>query len=214
MKKLFIFLASILLLNSCVTVLQPLVTHDNITTDNRIVGKWVDSNPKNIIVQELMDSKFKEAFSSPKKSANGDFTRKDSIFYSKHYIISYRENNLDYIWVAGMVEIKNQYYLNIIPEECLNGNGKEVYNLGENTSSIAKLTWRNERTIVLNFLNGKNIKKIILSGKAHIKHEYDSLFDTFLITASSKELEQFLEKYGNNDNLFNGGNAIILTRKT
>ena len=190
-----------------------MVTHDTIITDNRVTGKWLDSESNNILVQELMSSKFKEAFSEPQKSTYGDFTSKDSLFYTKLYVISYRENNLDYTWIGGLVTIKGQYYLNLKPEECLNGNGKEVYNLGETTSSIAKLTWKNESTLALNFINGKNIKEIILTDKVHIKYEYDSLFETFVITASSRELEQFLEKYGNNDNLFKGGNTIILTRK-
>ncbi len=214
MKKHLVFIVLLLMiLNSCVTILQPLVTYDNIITDNRVVGKWLDDDTKNIVVQKLMNSKFREAFIEPKKSIYGDFTSKDSLFYSRHYVISYRENSLDYIWIAGLVKIKDQYYLNIVPEECLNSNGKEVYNLGETTSSIAKITWKNENTLVLNFLNGKKIKDFILNGKVHIKHEYASLFDTFVITASSSELEQFLGKYGNNESLFDGGNTIILRRK-
>ena len=93
--------------------------------------------------------------------------------------------------------------------------GKEEYDLGRttSTSSIAKLNWKNENTLVLSFLNGDYIKKIILNGKAQIKYEYDPLFETFVITATPGNLEQFLGKYGNNDSLFRGGNTIILTRK-
>jgi hypothetical protein len=214
MKMYHVFIISILLaLNSCVTILQSLVTRDNIITDNRIDGVWLDSDPKNILVQKLMNSKFKEAFSKPKSSDRGNFTQQDSIFYSKLYVISYRENNLDYTWIAGLVKIKDQYYLNLKPEECFNSNREEVHISGETTSSIAKLTWKNENTLTLNFLNGNRIKEIILNGKAQIKYEYDPLFGTFVITASSRELEQFLEKYGDNETLVNGGNTIILTRK-
>jgi hypothetical protein len=143
------------------------------------------------------------------------YTPNDSVFYTKHYVISFREKNLNYTWVAGMVKINDQYYLNLEPEECLNNNGKEEYNLNGllSTVSIAKLEWKNNNSLVLYFLNGDYIKEIVLNGQARIKHEYDPLFGTFVITASSQELEQFLEKYGDNESLFKGGNTITLTRK-
>ena len=67
---------------------------------------------KSILVQKFMNSKFKNVFTSP-KSGFGDFTPEDSIFFTKHYVITYRENNLDYTWIAGVVKIKDQYYLNL-----------------------------------------------------------------------------------------------------
>ena len=129
-------------------------------------------------------------------------------------MISFREKNLDYSWFAGIVKIKDQYYLNLGPGECLSSSGKEAYGLGKSTSSIAKLEWKNNNSLVLHFLNGDYIKEIVLNGMARIRHEYDPLFDTFVITASVRELEQFLEKYGNNESLFKGGSTIILRRKT
>ena len=131
-------------------------------------------------------------------------------------MISLRENNLDYVSFCGLVRINDQYYLNFEPQECLNALKKESYTLdGQsffNTSSIAKLEWKGNG-LSLHFLNGGRIKKIILNGNARIDHEYDPLFDTFVITASSKELQQFLEKYGNNESLFDGGVTLSLIRK-
>ena len=90
---------------------------------------------------------------------------------------------------------------------------KRRIHLGKETSTIAKLEWKNNNSLIIHFLDGDYIKQIVLNGNARIKHEYDPLFGTFAITASSDELEQFVEKYGNNENLFKGGNTIILTRK-
>jgi hypothetical protein len=203
----------LLTLSSCLTILQSLVTPDNIITDNRIEGLWIDSGSKSILVQKLMSSEFKNVFTEAVFKP-GKYTAKDSVFYIKHYVISFRERDLSYTWTAGMVKIKNQYYLNLEPEQCLNNNGVEVYKLNDqNTSSIAKLEWKNNNSLVLYFLNGDYIKEIVLKGLARIKYEYDPLFDTFMITASPGEIEQFLEKYGSNESLFRGGNTIILTRK-
>jgi hypothetical protein len=195
-------------LSSCLTIVQSLVTPGNIFTDNRIEGQWTDSDSRSILVQRFMKSKAKNLFAEM-----DHYTAEDSVFYTKFYAIAYREKNLDYLWFAGMVKIKDQLYLNLVPEECLDNNGKEAYKLGKETSTIAKLEWKDSISLILHFLDGDFIKKIILNGNSRIKHEYDPLFGTFVITASSDELEQFLEKYGNNESLFKGGNTIILTRK-
>ena len=201
----------LLTLSSCLTIMQSLITPDNIITDKRIEGLWSKSDSKSILVQKLMDSKFKKMFTELKD--DWKYTARDSVFYTKLYVISFREENLGYTWLAGIVKIQGQYFLNLVPEDILNDNENEVHVEGMATSSIAKLEWKNDNSLILYFLNGDYIKEIILSGKARIKHEYDPLFDTFVITASSGELEQFLERYGNNQSLFKGGNTIILTRK-
>jgi len=201
----------LLTLSSCLTIMQSLITPENIITDKRIEGLWSKSDSKSILVQKFMDSKFKKMFTELKD--DWKYTAQDSIFYTKLYVISYQEENLGYTWLAGIVKIQGQYFLNLKPEDILNDKEKEVYVEGEATSSIAKIEWKNDNSLILHFLNGDYIKEIILSGKARIKHEYDPLFNTLVITASSGELEQFLTRYGNNQRLFDGGNTIIFTRK-
>lgn len=210
-------IAGILLLmtlSSCVTLLQELVTQDNIVTDDRVAGEWTGSDSKKFLVQKIMNSKFKPAIEELDRH---DYTKADSLFFTKLYVISFRENNLDYWFLAGIVKINDQYYLNFSPQECLNDRHKEAYQLEgqsfQNTSSIAKIEWKNNNGLSFHFLNGDRIKEIILNGNARISYEYDRLFDNFVITASSKELEAFLEKYGNNVSLYKGGNTIDLIRK-
>lgn len=192
------------------TIIHPLVTHDNIINDDRVRGTWVGSDSRVMLVQEIMNSKLKPTLEELKLD---DYTYEDSIFFVKHYIITYQEKDLSYLWAAGLIKIKDQYYINLEPVMCLDKKEKSAYDLGETTSTIAKLEWKDGNTISLHFVNGDRIKEIILSGKARIKHEYDPMFDTCVITASSSELEQFLERYGNSQSLFDGGNTIILTRK-
>lgn len=204
----------LLMLSSCLTIVQPLITQNNIITDNRIEGLWNGSDSKTILIQKFKNSKFKNIFTDPEmKDKDWKYTREDSIFITKHYVISFRENNLDYTWLAGIAKISDQYYLNLLPEECLNNKGEKEYDLGKVTSSIAKLKWENNNTLTICFLNGDYIKEIILDDKVRIRHEYDPLFGTFVITASSTELEQFLEKYGNNESLYKGSDPIIIRRK-
>jgi hypothetical protein len=201
-------------LSSCVTIIQSLVTQDNILTDDRIVGTWTGVDSKNIVVQKIMDSKRRP---SAAELAKHDYTKADSLFFTKFYFVSFRENNLNYELLAGIVKINGEYYLNLNPLKCSDNNGKEVYELDGNkflqTSTPARLEWRTNNSLDINFFNGDYIKEIILNGNARIGYEYDSLFDTFVITASSKELEKFLEKYGNNESLIKKGTTINLVRK-
>ena len=198
-------------LASCVTILQSLITPTTIVTDNRLKGIWNDGNSRTMQVQQVVDSKLMQELKG------SDIGAARIAYYSKHYMINYKENNLSYLWFGGLIQIQGQYYINLIPEECLNTKGTEEYTKkGYDhwaTSSIAKMEWKDNNTIVLHFLNGDYIKEIILNGKAHIKYEYDPLFDSFVITASSEELQDFLAKYGNKDILYKGGNTLVLSRK-
>lgn len=198
-------------LSSCLTIIKPLTTPGNIVTDDRVIGQWVSSDSKNFLVQNFMNSRYNPSI---KESGNNDFTQDDSLFFAKSYVISNRENNLNYSWIAGLIKIKNHFYINLSPIECLNDQNKDAYDIGSFTTlSIARLDWKNNNEFSLRFLNGDEIKKIILKGNARIAYEYDPLFDTFVITASSEELEGFLEKYGENEILYRGGNIIDLVRK-
>jgi hypothetical protein len=208
-------LASICTLSSCITMLQRLATRDNIVIDDHLIGDWHSADSKIIHVQKMMESKYKPTKAELDKH---DYTESDSIYYSKFYVISFQENNIDYWWLGGLVRINGQYYLNFLPQECLNRSGQESYKLPNQsfieTSSIAKVSWDKNGQLSLHFFNAEKIKKIILNGNARISHEYDPLFDNIIITASPTELKQFLEKYGNNEFLYNRGTTINLSRKS
>lgn len=204
----------VLTLPSCITNLQELANYENIVSDNSITGFWVSAE-KQIQIQKLGDSKFKDVFKEARAN-NNIISEQDSIFYLKHYVITYRNENLNYIWSAAFVNVEDSRFINLSQEECNDKNNKGAYLGGENILSgsiIAKFEWKNQNTVKLQFLNGDYIKEIILAGKIRIKHEYDPLFGTFIITASSKQLEQFLEKYGHDERLYKGGSIITLERK-
>ncbi|HEY6503647.1 MAG TPA: hypothetical protein VIZ28_06690 [Chitinophagaceae bacterium] len=198
------------MLASCFTSFQPLVTYENITTDNRLAGSWEQSG-KNVLIRELGKSHLGNLFADARKE-NKPFSERDSIFLSKHYVITYREKGVAYTWVAALVKIGQSTFVNLAPEECNIGN-KIITPKGEDTYSFAKLEWNTGNSCQLRFLDGDYIKELVLNNKIRIRHEYDPLFGTFVITASAQELEQFLEKYGNDERVYKRGNSINLSRK-
>ena len=72
----------------------------------------------------------------------------------------------------------------------------------------------NTNTIKLDFINGSFLYDQIKDGRMKLKHESDDLYDTFVITASPNELQQFIQKYGNDDRFFNKENSVTLIRKS
>ena len=113
-----------------------------------------------------------------------------------------------------MTRIGDQTYVSLIADLCIT-NGQIMTDCsGEgNSFSFALLEWTGKNSFKLRFMNGDFVRETILSGKAHVKHEYDPLFGTFVISASQHDLELFLKKYGNDERLYNGGNVLMLTRK-
>jgi hypothetical protein len=214
MKKHYLLISSLIFtLSSCLTILQPLATTENIKTDNRIIGNWTDNESMKIEIQEFLNSPLKEIIFD---SSHPKISERDSLFFIRHYSISYLQNGLQYLWVGGLVIINGKYYLELDPSGCTKG-AEEAYEIKHrdylSSMSIARLEWQNSNAIKIEFLNGDFIKENIIEGKMRIRHEYDPLFGTFLVTATSSEITQFLEKYGNNKELFNGGKTIVLSRK-
>ena len=80
--------------------------------------------------------------------------------------------------------------------------------------TIARIRFGNSNTIKLEFINGDFLYNQINAGRMKIKHETDELFGTFLITASTSELQQFIQKYGNDDRFFDKENSVTLIRKS
>ena len=82
------------------------------------------------------------------------------------------------------------------------------------TYTIARIRFINSNNIKLDFIDGDFLYKQINAGRMKLKHETDDLYDTFLITASTSELQQFIQKYGKDDRFFDKENSVTLIRKS
>jgi hypothetical protein len=71
----------------------------------------------------------------------------------------------------------------------------------------------NQHTLAIIPANSDFVREQIINKRVQVKHESDLLTGTLLITASSAELRQFIQKYGHDERLFSSKNSITLTRK-
>ena len=228
MKKYFLFagiIAWTLSQTSCLNSLQPLVSHDKVIVDNRVAGIWlkddtelkIDPMPDSYYFKETQKLSIKEGEKEAAPLQGKQL--EDSIFYSKTYMISYRADSLDYYFIAALIKIGRSFYFDLYPADMGDTTDKPYgrkYSSNTDylqTFTIAKLEIAAKDKLLVTFIDGEFVKKQIMEGKVRIKHENDDLFDTFLVTATSSELQRFVEKYGDDERLFKKKDTVTLNRK-
>jgi hypothetical protein len=228
MKKLFIVLIiSIVLMQSCVTSLQPLATYNTAIIDDRLAGTW-NSDGQNYEVQKFFDSDLfkyiKKEMDKYKGNADKELSEKEMedfspILYFKSYVIKYTKDKIDYLMLGSMVKLNGQFFINFAPvginTDKNKGQAFEITSTDQlATHTIARVQFTNSNTVKLDFIDGGFLYDQVKAGRMKIKNERDDLYDTFLITASTDELQQFIQKYGNDDRFFNKENSVTLIRKS
>lgn len=227
MKKI-IFIISIAILvtaSSCVTTLQPLVTYNTAIADNRLEGGW-EHDGEEYMVQKVFNSDFfkknQKDLEKSRKENNGQLSEKDkrdSVLFSKSYLIKYSKDGIQYLLFGSLIKLNGHLFMNFKPvdmTEIDTSNAEIEINLSNRLDSytIARVQFTNNNIMKLDFIDGGYLYDQIKAGHMKIKNETDELYDTFLITASTKELQQFLEKYGNDSRFFNKENSVTLSRKS
>ena len=227
MKKTLFILPVILLFiaSSCITTLQPIVTYNTAITDNRLEGSW-EQDGQEYIVKKVFNSglyaKLKDDLEKSRKE-NGklsDKEKKDSILYSKSYIINYTKDGIAYELFGNMIKLNGRLFMNFTPADMNTTNPaiekEKVANISNTLygHTIARILFNNNNSLSLDFIDGGYVYDEIKAGHMKIKHEIEESYDTFLITASTSELQQFLEKYGDDKRFFNKENSVTLIRKS
>lgn len=221
MKKIILLFtcAAITILPGCITSLHPLVTYTTAISEDRIVGSW-KSDDQDYVVQKFPNSDFyknnKKQLAGDEKDQSAEKAQRDSILLSKYYVISYTRDNLKYELGGAMTKINGQLFINFTGIDLHSPDGDSEPNLPNRLESntIARLKFTSTNSIRLDFINGEYVYDQIKAGRMKIRNERDDLYETFLITASTNELQQFIEKYGNDDRFFNKENSVTLIRKS
>ncbi len=210
---------------SCVTSLQPLVTYKTAIADNRIEGTW-QQDGQEYMIQKVFNSDFykknKKDLEKSRKENNGQLSekdKKDSVLFSRSYVIKYSKEGIQYLLLGSMINLNGRLFMNFTPVDLAitDSTIKEPETDLSNqliTYTIARLQFTNTNLINLDFIDGGYLYNQIKAGRMKIKNETDEHYDTFLITASTIELQQFLEKYGNDSRFFNKENSVTLIRKS
>lgn len=212
MKKIIFLSISLITLfcQSCITTLQPLVTADKIITDERIGGTWNSREGDMLIEPASVSRIYQQMEISDNKG--------DSTQLSKTYMLSYHKNGIDYNMFASLILIGEHLFMDLRPVVMTDparpeNNGFDFISDYLSAYTIAKVEWKNDRQMNICFADGDFVRQQLQNGRLRLKYEQDNLFGTCIISASSSELQQFVQKYATDERLFSSRNSVTLTRK-
>jgi len=192
-RNTLLIVTCILFLSSCVVKsLNPFYTKKSISFDERFVGEWTDSKKGTWIVIPFKDEITKE--NPIEKMKNEDIQLYNE--YKNSYYIQRNYQGEEALFIATPFNINNQTFLDFYPLEYQD----DINNLLQKhliyTHSLVKYDVTESGEIEIKWLDEKKVESLFKNKKIKIEHKkIGVLKEKFLLTASSKELNKFIEKY-------------------
>lgn len=192
-RKTLLIATCILFLSSCVVKsLNPFYTKKSISFDQRFVGEWTDSKKGTWTVIPFKDEITKE--NPIEKMKNEDIQLYNE--YKNSYYIQRNYQGEKALFIATPFNINNQTFLDFYPLEYQD----DINNLLQKhliyTHSLVKYDVTESGEIEIKWLDEKKVESLFKNKKIKIEHKrIGVLKENFLLTASSKELNKFIEKY-------------------
>ncbi len=193
-KTLFL-VAIVMVLSSCIVKsLHPFYTKDTIRFEQKFIGVWEDKEKGVWDVKSFKDEFLKDA----KKSSESEVKPEDLEVFNKYkdgYIINYTKNSKESLFLGIPFKIKNQLFIDFTPLEL----GSNLNNLVQahlvGTHSLVKFDIVDAKNISIKWFDEDRIKHLFKEKKIKIRHEKVGIDESFLLTASSEELQKFVKKY-------------------
>jgi hypothetical protein len=175
MKTTHIFLLATLtfLLFGCIPSLNPLYTKDDLVTNEHLIGEWCENQSK-------------ETWTIEKRDATS-------------YKLIHKQRHEKATFIAHLVKVGVYLFLDLFPEEP--DTHDDLYKLHLFPVHTFSKVILNENELTLMMLDSSWLEDGVRNGTIEIAHVISS-DHRLLLTASTKELQQFVLKYGNNDKAF------------
>ena len=202
MKKIIVpLLLLAMLFTQCVPSLHPLYTKKDLVLDDRILGQWQEEEG----------------------SDTWRFYQTDET--SNHYLLEMtQEDGKKFLFESHLIKLGEEYYLDFFPGEDENPT---IKNTDKNTVQVVSdfpqefhsMHWWpmhtfakinvNDDSLNIQLFDPEWIEDLIKQSKIRIKHE--KVAETYILTASTEELQKFVLKYGQDKRAFS--EETILERK-
>jgi hypothetical protein len=178
----------ILLLNGCIPSLQPLYTPDKLVLLNGVVGAWQE------------DLGQQQNATNKKKPETWTFRKGED---KKYLLVHQDQDGLVAAFDVHVVKLGTHFFMDFypgsLPEDFKNGKvgDPEVMNnflkshlLAVHTFAKVELTGK---TLKISMFDPEFLRKLLENQQIRIKHEKTEA--GYLLTASSADLQKFVEKY-------------------
>jgi ribosome-associated translation inhibitor RaiA len=184
-------------LHGCVTSLHPLYTSDKLIFDNRLVGSWKEPGSNDVWKLENLLEKNLDPYKDKRERADKERFKRQFI-NPNTYLLTYTENGEVREFNASLLKLDNNLFLDLSPGSLnLKSSFFEDHFLPVHT--YAKIKVYDDR-FELYFFNSELLYKLLNQNNIRIKHESFNYYK--VITASTEELQKFVEKYADRKNLF------------
>ena len=193
MKKITLttaFAILLIFLSGCLTTLHPIFTEKDLAYDPKLIGKWNTENQGNkgrVIISNLATENSVE------------LPENISSIKQRGYFINYEDSNgkTSEQYIAFLARIGKHLYFDYYPAD-----KKEDRKIDEffgvhfvKMHTSYRIDFSKDGSFELTQLDEGYVRKLIDEKKIRISHETDA-DDNTIITASTKELQQYLLKYG------------------
>jgi hypothetical protein len=198
-------ISGLLILNSCIVKsLNPFYTKDKVVYEKKLEGNWTSKGATWKI------KPFKTLWEEHKKGEDSisDGDKKAFKYYKDSYVLEYIKNSsknkiedaaLSY-FVLTAFKVEEHLFINFFPLEYeTEGLNNLVTQHILNTHSVCKVDFLEDNSIRLKWLDEDVVNRLIESHNLKIKHERIGIDEDLVLTASSKELYRFLEKFMSSD---------------
>jgi len=193
MKKIILataFAFLLIFLSSCLTTLHPIFTEKDLAYDPKLIGTWNTENE---------GKKGKVIISNLATENSLEISGNISAIKQHGYFIIYQDENgkTSEQYIAFLARIGKHLYFDYYPADKKEDRKLDeffgVHFVRMHTSYRVEIL--KDGGFELSQLDGSYVKSLIDEKKIRISHETDA-DDNTVITASTKELQQYLLKYG------------------
>ncbi len=218
-----VFVVCLVLAQGCIPSLHPLYTKDKIIYLNELEGVWTDK-PGGVQIhkKEKVMGEEKEVTVTMKNDEADmptvwDFRKNSDGGY---FLVHQDEKGIKAAFDVYVVKLGGGYFMDFYPADFPSeeSNGPDVLDFKPNSFQVfhllpvhtfAKLIIT-EGEVKINLFDPDFIGKLLEQRKIRIKHEL--LVDGgYVLTAQPDELQKFVEKYADNDELYVDG-AVVLNK--
>jgi hypothetical protein len=184
-----VFALLLIFLSSCLKTLHPIFTEQDIVYEPTLIGKWNTENQGNKGFAVITNLGTDNSIALPEKI---------STIKQKGYLVSYQnEDGSTEEYIAFLARIGKHLYFDYYPADKKNDKRIDeffrVHFVKMHTSYLVNIS--KDGSFELSQLDESYVTKLIDEKKIRISHETDA-DDNTIITASTKELQQYLLKYG------------------
>ena len=205
MKKVSIILGFtflLIFLSSCLNTLHPIFTEKDLAYDPKLIGVWNTENQGN---------KGRAIISNLATENSVELPGNISTIKQKGYFISYQDKDGDTKqYIAFLARIGKHLYFDYYPADKKEDRKLDeffgVHFVRMHTSYRVEIL--KDGSFELSQLDGSYVKSLIEEKKIRISHETDAE-DDMTITASTKELQQYLLKYGDEPSAYENDKTIF-----